>query len=99
MKNIYNRNQVYENILDPISQDYSIPNGNFTDTSLKIGSDFILNTLFQSAYTGQDLKRPFGLSRHKIMHGENITYGRKDHLFRSFLILDFLYGIEDVDYN
>jgi len=67
--------------------------------ALEIGNDFILNTLFQTAYTKQKLKKPFGLNRHKIMHGEYVNYGRNDHLIRSYLILDFLYGLEDVDYN
>ena len=96
---IYNLKNVYDKIFDPDVQDYSFTSSSISPVSLGIGSDFILNTLFQTAYTRQKLKKPFGLSRHKIMHGEYLKYGRNDHLYRSFLILDFLYGLKDVDYN
>jgi hypothetical protein len=98
LNKINNRNEVYERIFDPNDKNYSLTNGSTSSAALEIiGNDFILNTLFQTAYTKQELKKPFGLSRHKIMHGENTTYGRKDHLFRAFLILDFLYSLENVD--
>jgi len=96
---IYNRKNVYEKIFNPTVQDYSFTGSSISTVSLGIGSDFILNTLFQTAYTRQKLKKPFGLSRHKIMHGEYLRYGRNDHLYRAFLILDFLYGLKNVDYN
>ena len=99
LNKIYSRNDVYKKIFNPTVQDYSIPGSSISTAALGIGSDFILNTLFQTAYTKQKLKNPFGLSRHKIMHGEYLRYGRNDHLYRSFLILDFLYGLKDVDYN
>ena len=96
---ISGRKKVYENIFEPTFLDYSLINNSMSTVAIGIGSDFILNTLFQTAYPLQKLKKPFGLSRHKIMHGENIKYGRKEHLFRTFLILDYLYGLENVDYN
>lgn len=50
----------------------------------------LLEILFQSAYHGQELNHPFTFSRHKIMHGEYLNYGRTHNTLRSFLILDFL---------
>ena len=99
MNIIYGRNKVYKKIFDPKVKDYSLTNGYTSMASSGIGSDFIINTLFQTAYIKQKLKNPFGLSRHKIMHGESTTYGRRDHLVRTYLILDFLYGLENVDHN
>jgi hypothetical protein len=96
---VSNRNKIYEKIFDPDFSEYSLTNDSMSKVALEIGNDFILNTLFQTAYTKQKLKKPFGLNRHKIMHGEYVNYGRNDHLIRSYLILDFLYGLEDVDYN
>ena len=96
---ISNRNKIFEDIFDPNTIEYSITNGTMSTAALEIGNDFILNTLFQTAYTKQKLEKPFGLNRHKIMHGEYVRYGRTDHLIRAYLILDFLYGLEDVDYN
>lgn len=54
----------------------------------------LMDILFQSAYHGQELKRPFTLSRHKIMHGEYLKYGRLNNTLRSFLILDFLAALK-----
>ena len=96
---ISKRNKIFKDIFDPNIIEYSLPNGSMSSAALGIGNNFILNTLFQTAYTKQKLENPFGLSRHKIMHGEHVRYGRNDHLIRSYLILDFLYGLEDVDYN
>ena len=36
---------------------------------------------------------PMHLSRHKILHGENINFGRKEYAVRCLMILDFLYEI------
>ena len=93
------RNNIYKKIFDSSVQDYSFIDAPTSFEFLEVGGEFILNTLFQTAYPTQKLKKPFGLSRHKIMHGEYLRYGRKDHLYRSFLILDFLYGLMDVDCN
>jgi len=96
---ISNRNKIFKDIFDPNIIEYSLPNGSMSSAALGIGNNFILNTLFQTAYTKQKLENPFGLSRHKIMHGEYVKYGRKDHLIRTYLMLDFLFGLENVDYN
>jgi len=53
-------------------------------------NDIFLNILFQKAQPGEPLETPFTFNRHKIMHGECTTYGRKDNTIRTFLILDFL---------
>lgn len=55
-----------------------------------LASDIFLNILFQHSQKGRPLKTPFNFNRHKIIHGENIKYGRKDYLIRAFLVLDFL---------
>jgi hypothetical protein len=93
------RNKIYEKIFDQNVNEYTLANSSMSTTALGIGNEFILNTLFQTAFTKQKLKKPFGLSRHKIMHGEYVRYGRKEHLIRTYLILDFLYGLENVDHN
>lgn len=60
------------------------------DELLDSANDIFLNILFQGSKTGEPLKTPFTFSRHKIMHGEYIKYGRMDNTIRAFLILDFL---------
>ena len=57
-------------------------------------NDVLLEILFQQAETGKPLKNPFQFNRHKIIHGENKAYGRKDYLVRLILILDYLAHIE-----
>ncbi len=54
----------------------------------------LLEILFQNAWRGQELNIPSTFSRHKIMHGEYITYGRIENTIRAFLILDFLNYLE-----
>ncbi|MCB0721277.1 MAG: hypothetical protein KDC42_03130 [Ignavibacteriae bacterium] len=56
--------------------------------------DFILEIFYQKSIPGKPLKKPFNFNRHKIMHGENVRYGRKDYLIRAFLILDFLFSLK-----
>ncbi len=56
----------------------------------ELADSVILDVLFQAAQKGKALKTPFNFNRHKIMHGETVTYGRKDYLIRAFLALDFL---------
>lgn len=53
-------------------------------------NDVLLEILFQEAKTGLPLKNPYQFNRHKIIHGENKTYGRRDYLVRLILILDYL---------
>lgn len=55
-----------------------------------LADDIFLNILFQKSQKGQPLKTPFNFNRHKIIHGENTNYGRRDYLIRAFLIIDFL---------
>jgi len=55
-----------------------------------IAENIFLDILFQKSFKGRKLEKPFNFNRHKILHGENIRYGRKDYLIRAFLILDFL---------
>lgn len=72
--------------------------GNLTtdDEILDSANDIFLNILFQKSQTGEPLETPFTFSRHKILHGESIRYGRKTNTIRAFLILDFLASlIED----
>lgn len=52
-------------------------------------NDAFLNILFQDTMPGEDYK-DIHFSRHKILHGENVRYGRKDYALRCFMILDFL---------
>ena len=61
---------------------------------LDLANYLFFEILFQSAYLGQPLGNPFTFSRHKIMHGEYLTYGRKDNTIRAFLILDFLAALK-----
>jgi hypothetical protein len=61
---------------------------------LDLANYLFFEILFQSAYHGQPLGNPFTFSRHKIMHGEYLTYGRKDNTIRAFLILDFLAALK-----
>lgn len=53
-------------------------------------NDLLLNVLFQQAFHGDDLKNLPSFSRHKILHGESVTYGKLENVIRAFLILDFL---------
>jgi len=49
-----------------------------------------LDILLQRGRPGRPLGTPFGFSRHKVMHGENVTYGKKAYVVRAFLVLDYL---------
>jgi len=55
-----------------------------------LANDIFLNILFQSSQRGKPLATPFNFNRHKIVHGENVRYGRKDYLVRAFMVLDLL---------
>ena len=59
-----------------------------------LATDLFINVFFQEAWPGVPLKKPFTLSRHKIMHGESIRYGRIDNTIRAFLILDFIANLD-----
>jgi len=60
----------------------------------ELANHVFLNILFQKSQKGKPLKTPFNFNRHKIMHGENIEYGRKDYLIRAFLVMDFLVSLK-----
>jgi hypothetical protein len=60
----------------------------------ELANHVFLNILFQRSQKGKSLKTPFNFNRHKIMHGENIEYGRKDYLIRAFLVMDFLASLK-----
>ena len=68
--------------------------GNLTSEIDIIAKDIFLNILFQSSKKGKPLSIPLNFNRHKILHGENIYYGRKDYLIRAFLIIDFLLSLK-----
>jgi hypothetical protein len=57
---------------------------------LDAAAELYFDVLFQRALPGEPLQTPFTLSRHKIMHGEQVKYGRIDNAIRLFLALDLL---------
>jgi len=59
-------------------------------TILDSANNILLNIMFQTAYTSKALQYPFTFSRHKVIHGEFLHYGKIDNTIRAFLILDFL---------
>ena len=63
------------------------------DEFLDAMSDVFLDVLFQRTMPGERYKTSIRFSRHKIIHGENFRYGRKDYTIRCFMILDFLHGL------
>ena len=52
--------------------------------------EVVMEGLFQPAYHGDNLKNPSFISRHKILHGEDIEYGTPKNAIKLFLILDYL---------
>lgn len=58
-----------------------------------------LDILFQNTYPGEDYSGPIHFSRHKILHGENIYYGRKDYVWRCFMLLDLLFELSNTNLN
>lgn len=58
----------------------------FEDAAL----DLIFNTLFASAYYGEDPISGSMFSRNKIIHGEKYHYGRLANALRLFLLIDFI---------
>ena len=62
----------------------------FSNPFYKNVEDIILDFLFQTALARKPLKKPYGFNRHKILHGENTNYGRRVHIIRAFLILEYL---------
>ena len=63
------------------------------DEFLDAMNDVFLDVLFQHTDRGEDHKTSIKFSRHKIMHGEHFTYGRKYNAIRCFMILDFFHGL------
>lgn len=56
----------------------------------KLSNHVFLDILFQTSQRGKPLKTPFNFNRHRIMHGEIVTYGKIEYLVRAFMVLDFL---------
>ncbi len=54
--------------------------------------DILIKGLFQKSYYHDELNNPFFLSRHKILHGEDIDYGTLKNTIQLFLILNYLYN-------
>jgi len=63
------------------------------DEFLDAMNDVFLDVLFQHTERGEDHKTSIKFSRHKIMHGEHFTYGRKYNAIRCFMILDFFHEL------
>lgn len=63
------------------------------DEFLDAMNDVFLDVLFQHTERGEDHETSIKFSRHKIMHGEHFTYGRKYNAIRCFMILDFFHGL------
>lgn len=59
------------------------------DEFLDAMNDVFLDVLFQHTERGEDHKTSIKFSRHKIMHGEHFTYGRKYNAIRCFMIRFF----------
>lgn len=57
---------------------------------MHLANKMLLDILFQHANRSEPLDVPFTFNRHKIMHGENLQYGRVANVIRAFLVLDFL---------
>lgn len=53
-------------------------------------NDVILDVFLQTSYKYVPLQEPYNFNRHKIIHGENVKYGRINYLIKSFLIIDLL---------
>jgi len=62
--------------------------GNLVQTNSRY--EIINDGLFQQAFHGEGQKNPSFLSRHKILHGENIEYGTLENAIKLFLILNYL---------
>ena len=62
--------------------------GNMVQTNSRYG--IFIDGLFQQAFHGDELKKPSFLSRHKILHGEDIEYGTLKNAIKLFLILNYL---------
>lgn len=60
------------------------------DEFLEAMNVLFMDVLFQKTYPGEPYSKSIHFSRNKILHGENINYGRKVYASRCFLILDFL---------
>lgn len=65
-----------------------------SEPMLELANYVLFSVFLQTAYPGKPLATPFTMSRHKIVHGEFSTYGRKSNVIRAFLILDFLAALE-----
>lgn len=62
-------------------------------------NDVFLDVLLQDTHPREDYKTSIHFSRNKILHGENINYGKRDYTVRCFMILDFLHGLSTRNEN
>ena len=83
-KDEHNQNIKYEKYIRDLTS---------KDEFLDAMNDVFLEVLFQHTMPGEDYSASIKFSRHKILHGENFRYGRKDYVMRCFMILDFLHGL------
>jgi hypothetical protein len=67
-----------------------VKNEQLLEYSMELANDLLLEYLFQTSIPGKPLGFPFSFNRHKIVHGEQIKYGRIDNAIRSLLIIDYL---------
>ncbi|MCL6094055.1 MAG: hypothetical protein M1340_09585 [Actinobacteria bacterium] len=65
-----------------------------TEPLNELAHEIFLNILFQKSQRGKPLETPFNFNRHKIMHGEYVSYGRRDYLIRAFMVLDLLANLQ-----
>lgn len=57
---------------------------------LDLANYIVFDVLFQTTWPGKPLKNHSTFNRHKILHGEELRYGKVKNTIRAFLILDFL---------
>lgn len=62
--------------------------GNLIQTNSRY--EVLIDGLFQQSFHGDGLKNPSFLSRHKILHGEDVEYGTLKNAIKLFLILNYL---------
>jgi gas vesicle protein len=61
-----------------------------TSDLVEILDRMLWDVLFQHSDRGKPLRPGLKLSRHKIMHGEDTRYGKREHVLRVFFMLDYL---------
>ncbi len=85
-------NKISKKLMDERLKTEAINQVPILENLIHIANEVLFNILFQTTYTTDKASSTF--SRHKIMHGEYVTYGRMDNTIRAFLILDFLAALK-----